>query len=107
WLFLSCLKFFMIIRSSLQRFRRKNNTTSKTATRSSVNNRGYERSEHPPDSKRMGITSTLKESPHEQMGHSFRVLSIASCCPQVLWTLRLLSEDAFSVLVVRFFLRKR
>ena len=32
------------------------------------------------------------------LGHSFRVLSIASRCPQVLRTLRLLSGDASSVI---------
>ena len=49
----------------------RNNTTSKTATRSSVNNRGYERSEHP-RTVSVWVTSTLKESPMRADGALFQ-----------------------------------
>ena len=64
-----------------------------TAKRSPLNNRAV-RSTPGGDE---GYKLTLKGSPVVLLGHSFRVLLQYSCIPQVLRTLRLLSEDAFSV----------
>ena len=72
----------------------------KTAARSTLINRGYERSEHPRIADEQ-TASTLKGSPIKQHGHSSRVLrwmipdSGGTSHP------RLVSDDAFSVLVVR------
>ena len=49
-----------------------NHTTKETATRSSLNNRGYERSEHPRITSSIEA-STLKECPNSVMGDPFRV----------------------------------
>ena len=50
----------------------RNHTTKETATRSSLNNRGYERSEHPRITSSIEA-STLKECPNSVMGDPFRV----------------------------------
>ena len=50
----------------------RNRTTKETATRSSLNNRGYERSEHPRITNAIEA-STLKECPNSVMGDPFRV----------------------------------
>jgi len=50
----------------------RNHTTKETATRSSLNNRGYERSEHPRITSAI-VASTLKECPNSLMGDPFRV----------------------------------
>ena len=50
----------------------RNRTTKETASRSSLNNRGYERSEHP-RIKSAIEASTLKECPNSVMGDPFRV----------------------------------
>ena len=64
-----------------------------TAKRSPLNNRAVRSTPGLP----MGIETTLEGSPSMLMGHSSRVLFAMSQLPQVLRTLRLLSDDAFSV----------
>jgi len=57
----------------------RNHTTKETATRSSLNNRGYERSEHPRILSAIEA-STLKECPNSVMGDPFRV-DVPLFCP--------------------------
>ena len=92
-LFAACmvLIIFMIIR---------NHSTKETATRSSLHNRGYERSEHP----RQVETHAIVHSGgvlQPQKGNPFRVDADAVWHPGALCTPRLLSGDAFSVLLVQ------
>ena len=78
----------------------RNHTIKETATRSSLNNRGYERSEHPRILSAIEA-STLKECPNSVMGDPFRVdvpLFVpyrGFCAPPVI------ERRRFSVLVVR------
>ena len=66
----------------------------KTLKASTLNNRAVRRT----PGEETHTESTLKESPLNGLGHSFRVLTATIFSPQVLRTLRLLSVDAFSVL---------
>jgi hypothetical protein len=78
----------------------RNRTTKETAARSSLNNRGYERSEHPRQACNDAIVHSGRV-PQPQKGDPFRVDAGAIRHPGVLRTPRLLSGDAFSVLVVQ------
>ena len=77
----------------------RNHTTKETATRSSLHNRGYERSEHP---RQVDIPAAVHSGgvPQLQAGDPSRVDAGTIRHPGVLRTPRLLSGDAFSVLVV-------
>ena len=65
-----------------------------TATRSPLNNRMVRST--PGEAE--GRTTTLKGSPYTAAGTLFQSAFVVFLLPQVLRTLRLLSEDAFSVI---------
>ena len=65
-----------------------------TATRSPLNNRVVRST--PGEAE--GRTTTLKGSPYTAAGALFQSAFVVFLLPQVLRTLRLLSEDAFSVI---------
>ena len=65
-----------------------------TATRSPLNNRVVRSTPGEAD----GRTTTLKGSPYTAAGALFQSTFVVFLLPQVLRTLRLLSEDAFGVI---------
>ncbi len=75
-------------------------TINRTLKASTLSNRGYERSEHPRIANAIE-DSTLRECPNSVMGDTFRV-DVSLIVPiRGYYAPRLLSVDAFSVLMVR------
>ena len=77
-----------------EKFRAVRLNSSMTATRSPLNNRVVRST--PGEAE--GRTTTLKGSPYTAAGALFQSAFVVFLLPQVLRTLRLLSEDAFSVI---------
>ena len=83
-----------VVRKRKENFRAVRLNSSMTATRSPLNNRVVRST--PGEAE--GRTTTLKGSPYTAAGALFQSAFVVFLLPQVLRTLRLLSEDAFSVI---------